>query len=125
MGRNRIIRGDGYLSRSGGCRTVIPDLSIRGALRLMLSGMDSTGPVSDIGRMLTADEVADLLSVSTRTVRRLASEGVITRVRVGHRTARYTPRSVLALVDPENDESPDGNRALVKDADAGGDNEPG
>jgi excisionase family DNA binding protein len=59
-----------------------------------------------MGRMLTVDEVAGLLNVSTRTVRRLANEGVLTRVRVGHRIARYTPRSVLALMDPENDTAP-------------------
>jgi len=81
--------------------------------------MASTTPVSGSGRtalpaLLTGQEVAELLGASTRTVRRLAQEGVLDRVRIGHRTSRYTQRSVLALIDPQDDHDPGANRAVEK-----------
>jgi excisionase family DNA binding protein len=77
-----------------------------------MAGMDGTAPVSADTRtglpaLLDAREVAELLGVSERTVRRLAQDGVLTRVRIGHRTSRYTHRSVLALTDPTDDKDAD------------------
>jgi excisionase family DNA binding protein len=73
--------------------------------------MDIATPVSPQHRteplaLLKPQEVADLLAVSPRTVRRLAEEGVLERVRIGHRTSRYTRRSVLAFTDPQTNGSP-------------------
>jgi excisionase family DNA binding protein len=72
----------------------------------MSSTIDTQGPLSthtDLGGLLSPSEVADLLGgVSERTVRRLVQQGVLDRVRIGHRTSRYTRRSVLALIDPHD-----------------------
>lgn len=66
-------------------------------------------------RLLAGDEVAELLGTSCRTVRRLAQSGVLERVRIGHRTSRYTQRSVLALLDPDhNDHEPAANGLVGK-----------
>ena len=84
-------------------------------MRALLVGMESTPTVSasdriDLSALLTRQQVAVLLGgVSDRMVRRLAQDGVIDRVRIGHRTVRYTRRSVLALIDPENTMSPAAN----------------
>ena len=49
--------------------------------------------------------------VSERTVRRLAQDGTLDRVRIGHKTTRYTRRSVLALIDPLNESDGAGDTA--------------
>ena len=70
--------------------------------------------------LLDPQEVADLLGVSRRQVSRFSREGLIDSVRLGHRTIRFTQRSVLALVDPpHNDHDPAGNRAVGKASDDG------
>ena len=84
-----------------------------------MTGMDATPPVSADTRtrlpaLLDAREVAALLGVSERTVRRLAQDGVLARVRIGHRTSRYTRRSVLALIDPPNEQRPGEDRGAAK-----------
>ena len=56
--------------------------------------------------MLTTGEVAALLGVSARTVRHLASEGRLDRIKLGHRTIRYTRASVDALTAPTNARDP-------------------
>lgn len=56
--------------------------------------------------MTTQDVQHALGDVSESTVRRLAAAGRITRLRFGHRTVRYTRRSVLALLDPHNNDGP-------------------
>jgi len=76
-----------------------------------MAGMDIETPASthtrtDPSALLKPREVAELLAVSPRTVRRLAGEGVLDRVRIGHRTSRYTRQSVLALTDPKTNGSP-------------------
>ena len=69
--------------------------------------MSSIGTeLSQAGRLLTADEVSRLLCVSRRTVHRLANAGRLERIRLGYRTARYTPTSVEALMSPENEQRP-------------------
>jgi len=53
---------------------------------------------ADRPRLLTIDEVADLLSVSTRHVRRLVSERRIPFVKWGH-LLRFDPRDMEAWID--------------------------
>lgn len=62
--------------------------------------------------LLTPAEVAAILRVTPRTVRRYGAAGMLERVSIGGRIRRYTAESVEALVDPHHDESPAGNRAL-------------
>jgi excisionase family DNA binding protein len=52
----------------------------------------------DFDVLLTTDEVAAILRVTGRTVRRLANSGRITQVRFSERTIRYPRRDVLALL---------------------------
>ena len=47
--------------------------------------------------ILTASEAAELLKVHTRTVYRLAEEGVIPGNRIGHRW-RFSTQNILAMV---------------------------
>jgi Helix-turn-helix domain len=84
-----------------------------------MAGMDIETPVSpyvhaDPPALLKPQDVAALLAVSPRTVRRLASEGVLDRVRIGHRISRYTRRSVVALTDPETSEASAANRGFTE-----------
>ncbi|HWX87405.1 MAG TPA: helix-turn-helix domain-containing protein [Solirubrobacteraceae bacterium] len=80
-------------------------------ITLTSSGADRT----ELLGLLTRAEVQHLLGdVSDRTVRRLAQHGVIDCVRIGHRTTRYTQRSVLALIDPENGSSAAGQQRSIK-----------
>lgn len=44
---------------------------------------------------LTPSEAAELTSMSTRTLARLADEGHLRRVRLSHKTVRYCRRSIL------------------------------
>jgi excisionase family DNA binding protein len=75
--------------------------------------------------LLTPSEVAELLRVTPRTVRRWAAEGHLERVRPGGRLSRYTLESVEAFLHPTTNEAPGGNRGLEKTADAGGGHETG
>lgn len=67
--------------------------------------------------LLTPQQVACMLQISPRHVRRLAQSGMLERVRVGHRTPRYTLRSVRALVELARYEYPSGEVARDADAD--------
>ena len=51
-----------------------------------------------IERLLNAEQVAEVLGVSVRTVHRLVEDGRLEPVRLGHRTVRYRPANVAALV---------------------------
>jgi excisionase family DNA binding protein len=70
--------------------------------------------------LLRADEVAAILAITPRHVRRLAADGRLCRVRLGARTSRYTPESVEALIAASNDVAPAGNgrdgKARTRDA---------
>jgi excisionase family DNA binding protein len=48
-------------------------------------------------RLLTVEDVADVLGVNARTVRRLVARGDLTRIRIGG-SVRYDPRDVRALI---------------------------
>jgi predicted DNA-binding transcriptional regulator AlpA len=49
--------------------------------------------------LLSADQVGDLLGITPRTVKRLAADGALTRVVLGHRTTRYRQSDVAALIE--------------------------
>lgn len=51
--------------------------------------------------LLTADDVAEILKVTPRTVRRWATAGMLERVPLGGRLVRYTPQSVHELIQPK------------------------
>jgi excisionase family DNA binding protein len=53
-------------------------------------------------RLLTEREVADIFTVSTRTVRRWATAGELTPVRIGGVT-RYREAEVLNVIEPINE----------------------
>jgi excisionase family DNA binding protein len=55
--------------------------------------------------LLTSKEVAAVLRVTPRTIRRWTHDGLLEPVRVGRRIVRYTPESVEALLRPENESS--------------------
>jgi excisionase family DNA binding protein len=59
--------------------------------------MNPVSPDRPLERLLTAHEVADLLQVHLRTVRRLVADGGLPCVRVGTRV-RFDPRDVLRWV---------------------------
>ena len=65
----------------------------------------STAPESS-RRLLTADEVALILRVTDRTVRRWANQGRLERIKLGDRLVRFTVESVEALIRPEHTETP-------------------
>jgi Helix-turn-helix domain len=71
-------------------------------------------------RLLTPVEVAALLRVTPRTVRRYGSEGRLQRIKIGNRLSRYTAESVAALISPETSEAPVTSGDLAKLADPGG-----
>jgi excisionase family DNA binding protein len=70
--------------------------------------------------LLTPDEVAEILRVSPRHVRRLAANGVIQRIQLGARTARYTAESVDALLVPTTSKATADDGDLAEAADTGG-----
>ena len=60
--------------------------------------MPGSEPECTCSPLLTPGEVARLLRVSSRTVRRLARKGLIPQLRVGSRTPRYDRAAVLAAL---------------------------
>jgi excisionase family DNA binding protein len=58
--------------------------------------------------LLDAEQVAELLGVTPRTVRRWSRDGLIARVELGARLVRYLPESIEALIG-ENTTSPEAN----------------
>ncbi|MEA2190753.1 MAG: Helix-turn-helix domain [Solirubrobacteraceae bacterium] len=51
-------------------------------------------------QLLRPDEVATILQVTPRTVRRWGAAGILERIRLGDRLTRYTVESVEALIHP-------------------------
>lgn len=69
-------------------------------------------------RLLSADDVADMLGMDARTVRRMARAGRFPVVDLGHRTVRFRLADVLDFIEASTtNESPAGNEALVKERD--------
>ena len=72
--------------------------------------------LQDGRQLMTAGEVADLLGVSSQTVRRLDRRGELPRVQIG-RSTRYRPEDVACLIQQKlsiRDEDPTGRRGLVE-----------
>jgi excisionase family DNA binding protein len=65
---------------------------------------------------MTPAEVAATLGITQRTVRRLAADGELRRVTLGHRTARYVADDVQALIERSTSEAQAGNPGLAKSA---------
>lgn len=68
---------------------------------------------------MTPAEVAATLGITQRTVRRLAADGELRRVTLGHRTARYVADDVQALIERSTSEAQAGNPGLAKLAGTG------
>jgi helix-turn-helix protein len=66
----------------------------------------STPVFSQKGRLLTADEVAQLLQIRPRTVRNWAREGRLERVRLSSKCVGFTAASTEALINPLYEQSP-------------------
>ena len=50
-------------------------------------------------RMLTIDDIAEILQVNRRTVRRMIDDGRLPRAHLGGRAVRVRPEAVLDLVE--------------------------
>lgn len=61
-------------------------------------------------RLLNCHDVADMLGLNPRTVRRMALAGRFPRVELGHRTIRFRLTDVLEFIEASttNDQSPVG-----------------
>ena len=67
-----------------------------------MATVPASSPLSRIepeAQLLTEREVGSLLRIAPRTVRVLAAEGRLTRVRLGRRSTRYRLDDVVALID--------------------------
>ena len=75
--------------------------------------------------LLTTDEVASVLRVTPRTIRRYAEEGRLQRIHVGDKLVRYEAANVVRLLggDP-HDHEPAVNGPVGKAADHDGQAEP-
>lgn len=60
--------------------------------------MPTEAPAPPLTRLLTAEEVADQLTVSTDRVWALTREGKLPTVKLGRRTYRYRPDAVEAAL---------------------------
>lgn len=67
--------------------------------------------------LLTPEEVAAILRVTPRTVRRYGAAGTLERVAIGGRIRRYTASSVEALIAPSTSEGPAASGTLAKECD--------
>lgn len=63
---------------------------------------------------MTPGEVAEVLGITERSVRRLAAQGELRRVTLGHRTMRYVAEDVEALIRRSTSEGPAGNGTSAK-----------
>lgn len=73
--------------------------------------------------MLTTDEVAAIVGVTPRTVRRWARDGMLPRVRIGGRVTRYRADDLADLLTshPYNEQRLGPRRGAAEDlADVGG-----
>ncbi len=71
---------------------------------------------TDLPQLLRPEEVAAVLQVTPRTVRRWGAAGRLERVRLGDRLTRYTTASVAALIDPSTRTGHAGNVTGSKSA---------
>lgn len=66
--------------------------------------------------LLTTDQVAALLQVTPRTVRRWARNGVLRRVRIGGRITRYSAHDIAELMTTTTSEAPAANQGSAEDS---------
>jgi excisionase family DNA binding protein len=52
-----------------------------------------------VAPLLTAHEVADVLGVGLRTIRRMVRRGELPIVRIGRRSIRFRPEDIKALIE--------------------------
>jgi excisionase family DNA binding protein len=62
-------------------------------------------------RLLNSDDVADMLGVDSRTVRRMALAGRFPRVELGHRTIRFRLADVLEFIEANAAKNEEGRPA--------------
>ena len=55
--------------------------------------------VMELGRLLTAADVAEILGKHPRTILVLADRGELAAIRLGHRTVRFDPADVQRYID--------------------------
>ena len=67
----------------------------------MLPHMENTSATRGLPKLSTAEEVADVLGVTSRTVYRLRAEGVIPAYRVGGQFRFNIDAVLAALAQPE------------------------
>ncbi|MGH2941330.1 MAG: helix-turn-helix transcriptional regulator [Solirubrobacteraceae bacterium] len=73
----------------------------------------------DLPDLLRPEQVAEVLQITPRTVRRWGATGRLQRVRLGDRLTRYTAGSVAALIDPSTSIGHASNVTDAKSAGAG------
>lgn len=81
-----------------------------------LSAPDRMAP-DPSAQLLRPDDVAGLLGVTTRTVRRLGETGSLTRIKLGRRSTRYRLADVLAYIDScttTSNAAPTGDVAMTR-----------
>lgn len=64
----------------------------------------TTVPTGSDIKLLDADQVAEVLGCSRRTVSRMATRGELRAIHIGPRLVRYASTDVAALIDPTNGE---------------------
>lgn len=74
--------------------------------------MASLSPPDRSATLLTEREVAGVLRVSGRTVRRWACTGTLHAIEIGG-VRRYRAADIAALINPENDARPPGKATSV------------
>lgn len=67
------------------------------------------------GSLLTTDQVAAVLQVTPRTVRRWARDGVLPRIRIGGRITRYSANDLDSLIATTTSEAPAANQGSAED----------
>lgn len=61
--------------------------------------MPTEAPAPPLARLLTAEEVADTLGITTDRVWALTREGTLPAVKLGRRTYRYRVAAVAAAIE--------------------------
>jgi excisionase family DNA binding protein len=69
------------------------------ALECVLKRESGVEPETLAAKLLTAEQVADLLGLKLGTIRNMTSGGELPRVRLGKRAVRYRYLDILALIE--------------------------
>lgn len=81
--------------------TLIPAVELRERVESLpvVNGAHRAQKPDEPERLLTADEVADWLSMNPQSVYRMAREGRLRKVQVSDNTVRFRPSDVEAWID--------------------------